>query len=113
MGVDFGAILFYGFVADGDDDNELYDPDKELSDLSDEIYGIKTENVQFQNFNRGWSSDWFIIVNESYKSAYNGEHLEFDFDNSYELWHNELIDFCHRYGYKYGIPMWHLISSLS
>jgi hypothetical protein len=113
MGVDFGAILFYGFEAETDEESMYLDITKDISDLADELYYVKGETVQFQSANRGWSSEWFIVQKESYQAAYNGEHIEFDFPlENIVRWNEELKDFTKRYGYYYGEPKWHLISTI-
>lgn len=118
MGVDFGAMLIYGFELHYNYDSPDYNEDTEAWQLSEETWNEKyKENIHIFNANYLGDPFYFVGINNPSFHVGFGEvedvHIPEDKYDIYMAWDEALAMYCSKHGLKFGKPGWKLVATMS
>lgn len=117
MGVDFGAMAFYGFELEEDYDSPNHNEEASISDHMELLWEDNyTEGVNIINADTLGDSRYFIAYNESVASADYNDVTELNVTHDPEATSRmdaALKKYCETNGFVYAQPTWKLVATVS
>lgn len=112
MSVDFYAHLFYGMIAEQQEDHPYNDSEIDILDVADIAFDEGETRVRILTFDYHYGNN-YLAVADSYHTCSNYNVIELDDFKDYgDGWDKDLEDFCDNYGFVWSQPKWILGTSI-